>query len=164
MESQTRRESRLLADQLERSYRGGAWHGPALAEAIAGLDPQSAARRPVDSAHSIVEIVAHTAYWADAARRRVGGGTADPGETRDDWPTSPGDAAAAWSSAVATLDQAHRELVAGLAALDDARLDDAVAGSDPTLRGLLLGLLQHNAYHAGQIVLLRKALGAESRP
>jgi uncharacterized damage-inducible protein DinB len=32
-----------------------------------------------------------------------------------------------------------------------------VAGSDPTLRGLLLGLLQHNAYHTGQIVVLAKA-------
>ena len=44
-----------------------------------------------------------------------------------------------------------------LLALDDERLDGPVTGSDPTVRGQLLGLLQHNAYHAGQIVVLRKA-------
>jgi hypothetical protein len=38
-----------------------------------------------------------------------------------------------------------------------------VAGSDPTVRGLLVGILQHNAYHGGQIVLLRKAGAAEGR-
>ena len=40
--------------------------------------------------------------------------------------------------------------------LDEKRFDQP-AGSDPTLRGLLLGLLQHNAYPAGQLVLLAKA-------
>jgi len=49
-------------------------------------------------------------------------------------------------------------------ALDDTRLDDAVDGSDPTLRGMLIGLLQHNAYHAGQISLARKvAAGGSGR-
>jgi hypothetical protein len=44
-------------------------------------------------------------------------------------------------------------------ALDAERLlDDPVGGSDPTVRGLLFGVVQHHAYHAGQIVLLRKGI------
>ena len=58
---------------------------------------------------------------------------------------------------LAQLEESHCRLRAHLLALDAASFDRRVAGSDPTLRGMLLGLLQHNAYHAGQIVLLAKA-------
>ena len=34
-------EAARFADQLERSLNGGAWHGPALAEALAGLTPST---------------------------------------------------------------------------------------------------------------------------
>jgi len=33
-----------LADQLHRAWAGGAWHGPAIAEALAGISPQQAAK------------------------------------------------------------------------------------------------------------------------
>ena len=48
-------------------------------------------------------------------------------------------------------------------ALPDERLDDPVVGSDPTVRGMLLGVLQHNAYHAGQLVFLRKVVSESPR-
>jgi hypothetical protein len=69
---------------------------------------------------------------------------------------------ALWRRTLAELEAAHRKLHTTVLALTDERLDGAVAGSDPTMRGLLLGITQHSAYHAGQIVLLRKAAGAGS--
>jgi uncharacterized damage-inducible protein DinB len=151
MHSLTRAEAARLADQIERSFRGGAWHGPSLAEAIVDLDADAAHRRPIAGSHTVAEIVAHVAYWLDGVRRRLAGDSAEG----DDWP-SPG-TAAEWPRRKADLERAHRELHAAVAALDDARLDEPVEGSDPTVRGMLLGLLQHNAYHAGQLVLLARA-------
>jgi len=52
-------QSQSLADQLERSFRGGAWHGPAVAETLAGIDAATAAARPLPDAHSIWENVHH---------------------------------------------------------------------------------------------------------
>jgi hypothetical protein len=76
-----------------------------------------------------------------------------------DWPVVSGSSPSAWTQVLEALERAHRQLHGAVLALADERLDDAVAGSDPTVRGMLLGLLQHNAYHAGQIALLAKAGG-----
>lgn len=154
-------ETARLADQLERSFRGGAWHGPSIAEVLEGVDPAAARRRPLAGGHTIAEIVGHVAFWIEAASRRLEG---DPvsGAGEDDWPAAPEDDDG-WHRLLAALDAAHRRLHAKVAAMDDAALDGVVAGCDPTVRGLLLGILQHNAYHGGQIALLRKAGAAEGR-
>jgi len=161
-------ETSRLADQLERSFRGGAWQGPSIAEALAGVTAARAHQRPLPGAHDILELVFHIAFWLDGARRRIAGeamaGLA-PLAPDADWAVARGgeiDPEAAWRAALARLEEAHRSLHATVLELDDERLDQPVAGSDPTLRGMLLGVLQHNAYHAGQIALLAKADGASA--
>jgi uncharacterized damage-inducible protein DinB len=148
-----------LADQLERAFRGGAWHGPAVAEALAGVEAEVAAGRPVGSAHSIWEIVHHLTVWKDVPRRRLQGERLVDLPPERSWPAVADVSAGAWRAALAALEAAHVALHARVLELADGQLDDPVAGSDPTVRGMLLGVLQHNAYHAGQIVLLRKAGG-----
>jgi hypothetical protein len=168
MEALTDRETHRLADLLERAVRGGAWHGPALAESLIGVDAATAAAHPVPDGHSIWEIVLHAAAWTDIARRRMAGEAADQVPEEEDWPPigppPEGTSEEAWRAAQATLDEAQRKLHADLLALPEECLEDCVAGSDPTVRGLLLGLLQHHTYHAGQIVILKKAVaGAGGR-
>lgn len=72
---------------------------------------------------------------------------------------------AAWQAFCQALEAAHCGLRDAVRPLEEPRLDEARPGSDTTLRGLLLGTLQHNAYHAGQIGVVRKlseaALGLE---
>jgi len=160
MSPASRTEVARLADQLERSVYGGAWHGPALVEALAGVDVAVASRRPVAGGHTLHEIVAHVTFWLDGARLRLAGD--GPGD-EEDWHVSEIRSESDWRDAVASLERAYRELRGALDGMDDARLDDAVAGSDPTARGLLLGLLQHNAYHAGQLVLLARAAAEAAR-
>ncbi|HVF62325.1 MAG TPA: DinB family protein [Thermoanaerobaculia bacterium] len=150
-------ETTRLADQLERSFRGGAWHGPALAEALDGVDADAAAHRSAEGVHTIAEIAGHAAFWIDAARRRMEGESVTDVPPEVDFPPDGADSPKAWRQTLAGLERAHRGLHAALSALDDEQLDGAVSGSDPTVRGQLLGILQHNAYHAGQIVVLKKA-------
>ncbi len=157
METTAPSETERLADQLERAYRGGAWHGPALAETLLGVDAATAAARPVPDAHSIWEIVLHAAAWTDIARRRMAGETADRVPDEEDWPPVDQASEEAWEKARDVLERAHRRLHADLLELPDDCLEDCVVGSDPTIRSLLLGLLQHHTYHAGQIVILKKA-------
>jgi uncharacterized damage-inducible protein DinB len=159
----TRVETSRLADQLERAFRGGAWHGPSLDEALHGVDAATAAARPIGEAHSIAEITGHVAFWIDAARRRMEGEEIINVSPEVDFPPDGAKSDEAWRATLANLEQAHRRLHAALLALDDDALDGAVAGSDPTVRGQLLGILQHNAYHAGQIVVLTKARVGSAR-
>ena len=150
-------ESDRLADQLERSFRGGAWHGPALEETLAGVDATAAARRPLPDAHTIWEIALHAGAWMDVARRRIAGEPVGELSPELDWAAPSELSESAWQATLARLEEAHSGLRSAVIELDDDRLEDPVAGSDPTVRGLLLGVLQHNVYHAGQIVMLKKA-------
>jgi uncharacterized damage-inducible protein DinB len=151
-------QAQNLADQLERAFRGGAWHGPAVAESLDGIDEATAAARPLPDAHSIWEIVHHLTTWNEVPRRRLDGEWLENLPDERNWPPVEDASASAWRASLAALDDAHAALHARVLDLADDQLDDPVAGSDPTVRGMLLGVLQHNAYHAGQIALLRKAL------
>ena len=148
-------ESGRIADQLERAYRGGAWHGPSLAEVIEDVDAALATRRAVARAHTIHEIVWHVGFWTDAVRRRLEGENVDGLAPGSDFPPPPEDPEAAWRDAKAKLEDAHRRLHADVLALDDERLDEP--SGDSTLRAQLLGLLQHHAWHGGQILVLGRA-------
>lgn len=150
-------QTESLADLLERTFRGGAWHGPAVAEALAGVDAAAAARRPIAGAHTIWEIVRHLTVWNEVPRRRIDGERLVDLPAERDWPRVSEVSEPAWQAALAALEESHAALHARVRDLGDAQLDEPVAGSDPTVRGMLLGVLQHNAYHAGQIALLKKA-------
>lgn len=152
-------ETARLADQLERSFRGGAWHGPAVLESLDGVDAAAAAARPDTAGHSIAELVGHIAFWIDAGRRRLAGDPVSKVSAEENFPLRGADSEEAWKHTLARLEEAHRGLHAAVLAMADEQLDDPVGGSDPTARGMLLGILQHNAYHAGQIVLLKRLPG-----
>ena len=158
----SRVETARLADQLERAFRGGAWHGLSISEVLDGVDAATAARRSGE-AHTIAEIAGHVAFWIDAAHRRMQGEAVTNVPPEVDFPQGGADSDAAWRATLADLEGAHRRLHTALLALDDDQLDGAVAGSDPTVRGQLLGILQHNAYHAGQIIVLKKAGAGSGR-
>lgn len=150
-------QTESLADLLERTFRGGAWHGPSVEEALAGVDAAAAAARPLAGAHTIWEIVHHLTVWNEVPRRRIDGERLVDLPAGRDWPPAGDVSDAAWRAALAALEESHAALHARVRELSDAQLDEPVAGSDPTVRGMLLGILQHNAYHAGQIAILKKA-------
>ncbi|HEY0514640.1 MAG TPA: DinB family protein, partial [Thermoanaerobaculia bacterium] len=96
-----------LADQLERSFRGGAWHGPAVAETLGGIDAAAAAARPIPGGHSIWEIVRHLTVWTDVPRRRIDGEGLQNLPAERDWPPVGEVSAGAWKAALAALEEAH---------------------------------------------------------
>src|SRR6476469_3330224 len=80
-----------LADQLERSFRGGAWHGPSVSEALEGIDAATAARSIVPGSHTIAELAGHLAFWIAECQRRIDG---NPSAAVSDAQNFPRDAAA----------------------------------------------------------------------
>jgi uncharacterized damage-inducible protein DinB len=154
-------ETSRIADQLRRAFEGEAWHGPAVLEILDGLGAAQAAARPIPAAHRIWEIVLHIAVWDDAARRRMAGQVVQPA-AHEDWPEVTDTSPAAWQRALEHLKQTHDALLAAVGACPDSRLAEKVPGKEPayyTLYYMLHGIAQHELYHAGQIALLKKALG-----
>ena len=152
----------LLAD-LRRIYEGNAWHGPSVQEALQDVTTAQAAARLVPDAHTIFELTHHIGAWIGETTSRLQGNP--PGSPADgDFPprsTSVDDAA--WADVLALLERRQAELLETVSGFDADRLDDVVSPTDRkdsdgpvTYRALLSGVAQHSAYHAGQIVLLKK--------
>ena len=149
-------EAARIADQLQKGHEGNAWHGPALSELLDGVTAQQALARPIANLHSICEIVMHLAAWTDlSARVLEGDQTREP--EAGDWPPVSGADQTAWGLAVEKLNRAQQRLFQATSNLPDSRLQESAAGRDYTIGFMLLGILQHNAYHAGQIAFLKKA-------
>ena len=161
-----------VLEQLRRTLDGDPWYGSARARLLDGLGAADAARRPAGVAHSVWELVLHMTAWTDEVRRRLAG--AEPATpVAGDWPAVDDTSEAAWTRAKARLAEAHAALLADAERLsphDLARpvgsVRDPALGTGVTRAGMLVGLAQHDAYHTGQVALVRRlaeAAGAHAR-
>ena len=154
-------EIERILDQHKRAYNGEAWHGPALREILVDVTAEQASAHPLPNAHSIWELVLHITAWENATRKAIEGIPINvPDE--ENFPAITDTSEAAWQDALTTLEATHYVLREAIARLTDDTLDSAaghfVPGRPYSYYFLLHGVIQHNLYHAGQIVMLKKAL------
>ncbi|MEX2152516.1 MAG: DinB family protein [Gemmatimonadaceae bacterium] len=149
----------IVAEKIERSVSGPMWHGDALADLIGDVTAEQAAERPIPGAHTIWELVLHMSAWTEIARERlVGSAKSDP-TPEEDWPPVKDQSADEWRAARERLKEAHRELAADVAKLGDSDLIGRVPGKDHSVLTMLHGIVEHDAYHGGQIAILKKVVG-----
>jgi len=151
------RDVTLLLVHLEQAYRKRSWHGPNLRGSIRGLTAEQAVRRPAENRRSIAEQVLHAAYWKYTIRRRL------LGEKRGSFPLKGsnwfecGDLnEAGWRRIVGLLDEQHESLRAAIETLTDRDLARKLGTM--TIRDLVMGIISHDVYHAGQINLIKRML------
>jgi DinB family protein len=127
--------------------------------ALRGVEAALAKWRPAPGRHTIWELALHAAYWNYAVRRRMLGQKI-PRFPRSpaNWPASPEPAdAAAWAADRALVANEHRLLVTAMESFPADRLDRRVGkGKRWTYGEMMLGIAVHDAYHAGQIQLLKR--------
>jgi uncharacterized damage-inducible protein DinB len=152
-----------IVDQLQREHDGDPWHGSPVMAILDGVDAARATQAPIAGGHSIWQLVLHVTGWKREVARRVGGAPA--GEpAAGDWPAIGDPTETRWRAAVEDLGAAHRELIAAVETLTEARLFEPTndprnppLGTGVSYYILLHGAVQHDVYHAGQIALLKKA-------
>jgi len=151
-------ESAQIADELRRAFDGEAWHGDPLFKILEGITAAQAAAHPLKDAHSIWELVLHIAAWDDAVRRRMGGVAVKLSAAKN-FPPVTDTSDAAWQKALAYVAATHEQLIAEVEKFPKASWDKPVpgkTGAHYNFRFMLHGVVQHEAYHAGQIALLKK--------
>jgi len=152
-------EAGRLEEQLLRAFEGPAWHGPSVLEALEGVMPEAAHAHPVAGAHSIWELVLHLGGTYRLVLRRLAGG-APQLTPAEDWPPVPEPTAAHWRDAVDSLRSLNQQVRHAVRAFDPQHLDQPIVPEPPyTAYTQFIGITQHDLYHAGQIALLKKALG-----
>ena len=148
------RPTERLLDQLNRSFGGEAWHGPALRNLLDGVTDEQAKSYPIRGAHSILELVVHVSTWNDVVAQRIGGTVVESAQV-DDWADI---SKINWPAAVEKLERAQSRLADAIARLSSDDLEQPVAGAKRSKFSEIAGALQHTVYHSGQIALLKKAL------
>lgn len=148
-----------VAESIERAVSGPTWHGPALADLLEDVTADQAAERPIAGAHSIWELVLHATAWTEIARERLAGSAKGDPTPEEDWPPVADRSADGWRAAKERLKEAHRELAAVANKMDDSMLIGRVPGKDHSVLTMMHGIVEHDAYHGGQIAMLKRALG-----
>jgi len=143
-----------LLEELNRSFGGPAWHGPAFRELLDGITEAQAKSHPIDGLHSILEIVLHVQANMDLVSERLAG---NPKEltTEEDWPDV---ATTSWTGAVEELERAQSRLCDAVARVKPDELDKDVVGKNYSIYVIIHGAVQHAAYHGGQLAILKKLL------
>lgn len=162
--SRPKSDFEALREDLHKVYDGDPWHGSSITTVLKGIDADAAALRNIPRGHTIWEIVLHMTAWTQEVASRVRGSA--PKSPPEDWPTpNVGGGKAAWRSAQGDLAAAHEELEAVVDSLEPDDLlrwigdqRDPSLGAGVTVGTLIRGLLQHHAYHEGQIALLKRAV------
>jgi uncharacterized damage-inducible protein DinB len=158
-------EAERLIDQFKRAHDGDPWHGSPIKEILKGVTADQATKRPPNGAHSIWELVLHATGWRNEVARRATGAPAQDPETGD-WPNVGDPTPERWREALAALDASHARLVDVVRGMTDAKLlqptndpRNRELGTGVSYYELLHGIVQHDAYHAGQIAIVKKILG-----
>jgi uncharacterized damage-inducible protein DinB len=152
-----------LRQDLHAVYDGDPWHGSSITTVLEGINADVAAKRPLPNAHTIWELVLHMAVWTREVASRVRG--ADAKNPPEDWPAPRfGGGEEAWQAAKDDLAAAQNELERAVDALEPSDLlrwvgdqRDPSLGTGLPVGTVIRGLMQHHAYHEGQISLLKRA-------
>lgn len=146
-------DAKLLCRIIEEGYGPGAWHGPDLQAALAGVSAALAFWRPAAGRHCIAEIALHHAFCARSVRGQLSGVAPEPFILKgEDWFELKKDGSLSWPQIQAAVLSQQQRLAAVVA--------DSGAGSSPLSDAqrfeLVLGISCHGIYHAGQIQLIKR--------
>ena len=148
-----------ISHLLGQTCAGAAWYGPSLRRLLADVTAQEASARTVPGAHSIWQQVLHLIAWREVACGLLAGGRVTGVPDERNWPVTSDTSESAWTNLLEELEQSQHRLGEAVSRFPDERLHTNVPGHAFSFYGLLHGVMQHDAYHAGQIAVLRNARG-----
>jgi protein-S-isoprenylcysteine O-methyltransferase Ste14 len=144
-----------LAAELRRAWNGEPWHGPSVATVLARLPAVRASDRRSRGSHTPWELVLHLTTWVNVPLRRLDDPLAAPADA-DDFPVIAERGDEAWRRDVDALAAAVERLAQRVQQMSDVALETPVGDRGYTGTRMIDGVVQHLAYHAGQIALLER--------
>lgn len=135
------------------------WYPP-LAPALEGVTAEEASWRPQGEAgNTIWENVNHLLYFKERLLKRLGKEeTISEGISNDDTFLNVEEGDEAWQKTVGRIAKAHKDIRDAVSRMSEEDLRRP-APNRP-LQDQLHSLMVHDAYHTGQIILIRKLQGS----
>ncbi|WP_231427722.1 DinB family protein [Pedobacter sp. Leaf250] len=151
-----------VTNEIQKAFNGDAWHGNHAMQTLNNVKAEIAFEYFIPNAHSIAEIALHLISWTEEVTSRLMGNVASE-PALGDWPIPESKTAQAWEKIIFDFKVANEELIRCCGELKNNQFDNELIDKlNPALEAgisneeLLNGLVQHHAYHCGQIALLSK--------
>lgn len=145
------RISRLFSSQWE----GASWLGVHFRDTLQGITAKEAASRPFPGFNSIWEILIHLLEWRRTVLRRLQGETIEaPEDNFFSYVSNRSEEA--WQQLCRHFEQSTQQVVQLLEQESAATMSRRSTQPPFSRYELIMGMLQHEAYHLGQIRLLHR--------
>ncbi len=150
-------EINRLQIRFKTVYNGQPWYGESVDKALREISVKQAFLKP-GSAHSIAEIVTHLISWRIFLQKRLAGDERFDvnRDTTFRWEAYGDSPEQVWEKLLLEFDRNQKAVLELITGFKPKNLDEQVPGRTYTFRDLIEGVLQHDLYHLGQIVLLKK--------
>ena len=151
-------ETKNIASLFENLYNGDPWIDVTLKQTLSGITAKDAAAHPLDKCNSIWQLVNHLISWRLNVLRRVQGEViTTPGNNyiREIADTTD----ATWEETLKKLEYSQEKWLAFLKSFKSADFSKVYPNNQMNYYEHIHGIIQHDAYHLGQIVILAKCLG-----
>lgn len=150
-----RTELDRIIDLLERTTAGDAWHGPNINGVLSDVSLVQAVVR-INGSHSIAELVQHITMWRIFAIKKLQGDASFDITLESNFKHIKSVTEKEWEGLLTNLKHSQETLIKELGGKDDSILSEMVPGRDYNFYVLLQGIIQHDVYHLGQMVFLKK--------
>lgn len=150
-------EKERLKSLFEKLYNGSPWIDVTIVSTLENISHRQAYKRIFAGCNSIWEITNHLIEWRGNVLKRVQG-------KKIKTPASnyiekvKDNSATAWAATIKRFAKTQEQWLQFLDDLKPEQLETLYPRNNMTYYEHIQGILQHDAYHLGQIVLLKKTL------
>ncbi len=148
-------EINRMVKQFEALQHGDCWIGNNFKETLHGVNANTATKTIWQGGNSCWHLTAHLIYWRTAVVNRLTGSSNPPPFKDFLLPEVLNEEN--WRQTLHDFEAAYHALRTALHNIKDDQLDKPTVNENQTYYQLITGCLQHDAYHLGQMMLLKKA-------
>ena len=149
------KETERIASLFEKLYHGEPWIDVTIQGTLSLISADQAFKRPSPNCNTIWEIVNHLTEWKINVLQRLKGKVLVTPANNYISPILD-QSEKAWDQTLIRFESIHNDWLEYLNQVDPESFDSIYPPNQMTYYEHILGILQHDAYHLGQIVLLAK--------
>ena len=150
------KETARIKKLIEDLYDGQPWLDVTILNTLRPLSAIQAATKVSEKWNSIWQIVNHLVQWRFAVLERVKGNRSDSPADNYFWPITD-TSENAWKKTLEKLEASQQAWRDFMDSFDEADFERTYGSNNMSYYEHIHGIIQHDAYHLGQIVLLAKA-------
>ncbi len=148
-----------ITSRLHAVAEGSPWFGLSVKEALDGIDHEQAVQR-INAQHNIAEILNHINQWKKFSLEKTAGDTQfDIVLNSDqDWKKTDRLTAREWQSLRDLYFEINADLIDAIQHVKKDWLDQTVPDRKYNFADLFHGIIDHDIYHLGQIIIIYKMI------